>query len=107
LIQIANLYTYNDYNKVSFSPEQEEAICRIVSGDNVAKLELVKTCMDLVVKFANWYSFEYGTSFSQLVQIGVLTVIRTAEKFYGSENTDFNNYLSQEIMKAMMVSAKR
>ncbi len=105
MIQIAN--PCRDYSKVSFSPEQEEAICRIVSGDTVAKLELVKTCMDLVVKFANWYSFEYGASFSQLVQIGVLTVIRTAEKFYGSENTDFNNYLSQEIMKAMMGSAKR
>jgi len=107
LIQIANSYTHSDYSKVSFSPEQEEAICRIVSGDIIAKLELVKTCMDLVVKFANWYSFEYGTPFSQLVQIGVLTVIRTAEKFYGSENTNFNDYLSQEIMKAMMGSAKR
>jgi DNA-directed RNA polymerase specialized sigma subunit len=107
LIQIANSYTYRDCGKVSFSPEQEEAICRIVSGDIVAKLELVKTCMDLVVKFANWYSFEYGTPFSQLVHIGVLTVIRTAEKFYGSENTNFNDYLSQEIMKAMMGSAKR
>jgi len=59
------------------------------------------------IKFANWYALEYGTSFSQLVQIGVLTVVRTAEKFCGSENTSFTDYLSQELMKAMMGSSKR
>ena len=48
MIQIANPYINRDYGKVSFSPEQEEAICRTVSDDIVAKLELVKTCMDLV-----------------------------------------------------------
>ena len=107
MIQIASTHTYKDFGKVSFSPEQEEAICRIVSGDIVAKLELVKTCMDLVVKFANWYAFEYGTPFSQLVQIGVYTVVKAAERFYGSVDTSFTDYLSQELMKAMIAFSKR
>jgi DNA-directed RNA polymerase specialized sigma subunit len=106
LIQIADLYTYKDYRKISFSPEQEEAICRTVSDDVVARLELVKTCMDLVVKLANWYALESGMPFSRLVQVGVIAVVRSAERYCDSEKTSFVDYLSQELMKAMMESSK-
>lgn len=106
MIQIANPYTYKDYGKISFSPEQEEAICRKVSGDVIARLELVKTCMDLVIKFANWYALENGMPFSKLVQIGVLTVVKSAERYCSSEKISFADYLSQELMKAMMESSK-
>ena len=102
MINIANPHIYKDYRKISFSPEQEEAICRTVSSDVVARLELVKTCMDLVVKFANWYALESGMPFSKLIQIGVITVVKSAERYGGSEKTNFVDYLSQELLKAMM-----
>jgi DNA-directed RNA polymerase specialized sigma subunit len=106
LIQLINPYICRDYNKVSFSPEQEEAICKVVPKDAIARLELVKTCMELVVKFANWYASESGKPFNQLVQAGVLAVVRSAENFSNSKESSFNDYISQEIMRAMSSSPK-
>jgi len=106
LIQLVNPYTCKDYNKVSFSPEQEEAICGISAKDSISKLELVKTCMDIVIKLAKWYSTESGIPFDQLVQAGVLAVVRSAGNFCNSEESNFNDYISQEIMKAMINLSK-
>lgn len=106
MIQFVNPYTCKDYNKISFSPEQEEAICRISAQDSVSKLELVKTCMDIVIKLARWYSTESGIPLDQLVQTGILTVVKSAGNFCNSEEDSFNDYISQEIMKAMINLSK-
>lgn len=106
MIQFVNPYTCKDYNKISFSPEQEEAICQISAQDSMSKLELVKTCMDIVIKLARWYSTESGLPFDQLVQTGILTVVKSARNFSKSDEVSFNDYISQEIMKAMMNLSK-
>jgi DNA-directed RNA polymerase specialized sigma subunit len=106
LIQLMNPYICRDYDKVSFSPEQEEAICKVVPKDAIARLELVKTCMELVVKFANWHASESGKPFNQLVQSGILAVVKSAENYCNSEKSSFSDYISQEIMRAMSDSSK-
>lgn len=101
-IQEFGAYINKEYSDISFSPEQEESICKKVSGDALVRLEFVKTCIELIVKLAKWYSFENGVPFSQLVQIGVMAVIRASDSFNISEKIGFVDYLSHEIMKAMI-----
>jgi len=106
LIQLMNPYICRDYNKVSFSPEQEEMICKVVPKDAIARLELVKTCMEIVVKFANWYASESGVPFNQLVQAGISAVVRSAQNFNKSKECSFTDYISKEIMRSMSSLSK-
>lgn len=101
-IEIMSPYMERKYNNISFSPEEEEPISKLASGDIIAKLELVKNCMDLVVKLANWFSSENELPFQQVLQAGVSAVIRAAESFDSSKKMSFIDYASQEIVKAMM-----
>jgi len=93
------------YNECQFSPIEEEKICNIAAGDIVAKLEMVKACMDLVVKLAKWYALENGVLFSQMVRVGVFAIIKAAESFDGSGEKDFIDYAGQQIVKAMIQSS--
>ena len=102
LMQEFSPYTLRGYTEISFSPEQEEKICSRVSGDVILKLELVKNCVEMIVKLAKWYSLENGVPLSQLIQIGVLAVVRAAENFCNSEDISFVDYLCNEVMRAMM-----
>lgn len=101
MIETVSFCMSRKYEGISFSPEEEEAIHRIAEGDTVAKLKLVKACMDLVVKLANWYALENQKQFSQMVQIGILEVVRAAERFDASQPIEFIDYAAQEIIKAM------
>ncbi len=58
--------------------------------------------MDIVIKLARWYSTESGMPLDQLVQIGILTVVKSVGNFCNSKEASFNDYISQEIMKAMI-----
>lgn len=94
------------YKGMAFTPEEEEKICKITTGDVLAKLNMVKTCMNLVVKLANWYSLENSVDFAQMIQVGIMAVIKAAETFNSSEQTNFIDYASQTIVKEMMKSSK-
>jgi len=95
-------YMPKGYTEISFSPEQEEKICSRASGDVMMKLELVKICIDMIVKLASWYSLENGTPFSQLIQIGIFAVAKASENYCNSENISFVDYLCNEVMRAMI-----
>ncbi len=94
------------YKGIAFTPEDEEKICKIATGDVLAKLNMVKTCMNLVVKLANWYSLENCADFTQMIQVGIMAIIRAAETFNSSKQTNFIDYASQTIVKEMMKSSK-
>lgn len=106
LIQEFYGYTQKEYAEITFSPEQEEKICSKISDDSILKLELVKTCIDLIIKLARWYSVENSVPFPQLVQIGIMAVAKSAESFCGLENVSFIDYISGEVMKAMIRYSK-
>lgn len=94
------------YKGIAFTPEDEEKICKIATGDVLAKLNMVKTCMNLVVKLANWYSLENSVEFTQMIQVGIMAVIKAAETFNSSEQINFIDYASQTIIKEMIKSSK-
>lgn len=102
LIQEYNQYAQKEYTEITFSPEQEERICRSISGDSIVKLELVKTCIELIIKLARWYSVENSVPFPQLVQIGIHAVVKGAEDFCNSGDAGFVDYLCGEVMRAMI-----
>lgn len=89
-------------NYVLFSPEQEEIIYKKASDNISPKESLIKTCMDIVLKMAHWYALENGKSFLQMLKIGELAVIKAIEKYDNSMRMGFINYISYEILKAMM-----
>ncbi len=94
------------YKEIAFTAEEEEKICRITTGDVIAKLNMVKTCMNLVVKLANWYAIENGVQFQRMVKVGIMAIIKAAETFNSPEQTNFIDYASQMIVKEMMSSSK-
>lgn len=94
------------YKGIAFTSEEEEKICKIAEGDVLAKLNMVKTCMDLVIKLANWYSLENGIEFTKMIQVGVMAIIRAAETFDLSKQTNFIDYASQMIVKEMVKTSK-
>jgi len=81
--------------------EERELVYRVASGDVEAKLELVKEHLDLVVEVAAGYTTETGRSFSQMVQIGTLAVIKAVNEFHHSQETPFIQHVRCEITKAM------
>lgn len=90
-----------EYGSVSFSSEEEKLICSSISGDVLAKVELVKSCIDIVLRSARWYSMETGKPISQNIQTGILAVVKAAETFHHSQHIKFIDYVSQEVIKAM------
>jgi len=106
LIKEFNQYTQKEYTEITFSPEQEERICSRISGDTVVKLDLVKTCIELIIKLARWYSVENSVPFPQLVQIGILAIVKAAEDFCSSDDVGFIDYLCGEVMRAMIKYSK-
>ncbi len=100
------IFVTHKYKEIAFTSEEEEKICRIATGDVIVKLNMVKTCMNLVVKLANWYSQENEVPFSRMVQVGIMAIIKAAENFDVSEQTNFIDYASQVIIKEMIKSSK-
>lgn len=80
---------------------ERELISRAAAGDVEAKLQLVKTHLDLVVEFAAGYSSETGKPFSQMVQVGASTVIKAADNFHRSQQDEFADHLRLELTRAM------
>lgn len=103
---LSDIFITHKYKEIAFTSEEEEKICRIAKGDVLAKLNMVKTCMDLVVKLANWYSIENYVEFAQMVQVGIMAIIKAAESFNSSGQTNFIDYASQIVVKEMIKSSK-
>ena len=87
---------------VLFSSKQEEMIHKVAPDYISSKEFIIKTCMDLVSKMSYWYALENGKSFSQMMKIGELAVINAVERLNNSKRIDFVNFISQEILKAMI-----
>jgi len=91
---------------VLFSSEQEEMIYKKASDNISSKESLIKTYIDLVAKMAHWYALENGKSFAQMLKIGEMAVIKAIERFNNSMQIGFANYVSHEILKAMMEESR-
>lgn len=102
----SEIFATHKYKEIAFTSEEEEKICKIVADDVIAKLNIVKTCMNLAVKLASWYSQENGVQFSQMVRVGIMAIIKAAENFNTSEQINFIDYASQMIVKEMVKSSK-
>ena len=96
-----NLMIYN-YNQalLSFTDEPNQP----TSIDILEKLKFVKANMDLIIKLAAWYSIETNIPFSQMLKVGISTVIKSA-KSYRDHQIEFGEYLKKEISSAMSKSS--
>jgi DNA-directed RNA polymerase specialized sigma subunit len=70
------------------------------SIDILEKLKLVKSNMNLVINLATWYSTDTEKPFSQMLKVGISSVIKSAKTFCGNHN-EFGAYLEKEISDAM------
>jgi len=75
----------NFYSDTSIAFEKNHA------EDILAKLELVKSNMAMIVELSNWYSLETGNSFSQMLRIGIMSVIESAKSFNNFDHTFMKN----------------
>jgi len=96
-----NLMIYN-YNQalLSFTDEPNQP----TSIDILEKLKFVKANMDLIINLAAWYSIETNRPFSQMLKIGISSVIKSA-KSYRDHQIEFGEYLKKEISSAMSKSS--
>jgi len=75
------------------------------SIDILERLKLVKSNMDLVVSLATWYSIGEEKLFSQMLKVGISSVVKSARTFSG-HRTEFGEYLKKEISNAMLKFSK-
>ena len=80
---------------------EEELIFSAASGDTGAKLKLVKAYMDLVVEVASQYASAIGLPFPQMVQAGVLSVIKAADRSHFSRQSEFVDLVREEFTSAV------
>jgi len=67
ITDVANFY---GNTKIAFEKDYAE--------DILAKLELVKSNLAMIIELSNWYAVETGNSFSQMLKIGIMSVIESA-----------------------------
>jgi hypothetical protein len=92
-----NLMLYNNYQALlSFTDETSQP----KSIDILEKLKIVKANMDLIINLAAWYSIETNKPFSQMLRIGISSVIKSA-KAYRDPQIEFGEYLKKEISFSM------
>lgn len=91
-----------EYPKYKFSAEEEQKLLKMMNGDILQRLEMVKTCMDLVVKMARWFALENGVDFSEMVRTGIQAIIKFAETYDSSKCGSFGDYIAQKIATEMI-----
>jgi hypothetical protein len=96
-----NLMIYNNYQTLlSFTDETNQPM----SVDVLEKLKIVKANMDLIINLAAWYSIETNKPFSQMLRIGISSVIKSV-KVYRDYQIEFSEYLKKEISSSMSKSS--
>jgi len=103
LVEALDLNTLKGYKGASFmiGNGDEELIRKVAKGDAEAKLNLVKDYLDLIVEIAAEHSKRNGKSFFQLIQAGILAIIRAAEKSCNNSHICFIDCARDEISKSM------
>jgi hypothetical protein len=77
------------------------------SNEILEKLQTVKYHTDLVIYFAAWYARETGKPFSQMLKVGLLTLIKSAKTRYIYNHVEFSNHLKNEITSAMLEFSRK
>lgn len=89
--------------------EEKELAYRIEEGDAVARDQLIRANLRLVVKIARGYQGK-GLGFQDLIAEGNLGLMRAVEAFDPRRNTRFSTYatywIRQTIKRALMSSAR-
>jgi DNA-directed RNA polymerase specialized sigma subunit len=96
---------YNNKVSLPFMGELSNISDKSSSTDILERLKLVKSNMDLVVRLAAWHAVETGKPFSQMLRIGISSVVKSAKTFNG-HHTEFSDYLKKEISDAMLKSSR-
>jgi DNA-directed RNA polymerase specialized sigma subunit len=96
---------YNNKVSLPFMGELSDISDKSSSTDILERLKLVKSNMDLVVRLAAWHAVETGKPFSQMLRIGISSVVKSAKTFNG-HHTEFSDYLKKEISDAMLKSSR-
>ena len=78
-----------------------ELLQKVCLGNAEARLQLVKSYLNLVVEIAAAYAAKTGKPFSQFVKVGAMAITRAANDFQCSQRIGFDEYVKLHIIKAM------
>lgn len=96
------------YFDLSFNEDSSDVniyeVYKSASGDVVSKLKLVKDCMDELVNLAGMYADETGKPFSEMLQTGIMSIVKSAKNYRNAQEIPFVDYVRQEMIRAMMSS---
>lgn len=81
--------------------EEIELLRRACLGDAEARLQLVKEYLNLVVELAAGCASKTGRPFSQMVKTGTTAVIKAADDFHCSQESEFSDHVILRVTKAM------
>lgn len=80
---------------------KSELLSKAASGDVMAKLDLVKSHLNLIEDIVKDYASDSDIPLPQMLQIGTIAFIKALNKFNYSHYTEFLNHVRQEIINLM------
>lgn len=84
--------------------EEKELAKKISAGDKRAKEILILSNIRLVIRMARKYSHREGVSLSDLIQDGIIGLLRASEKFDWKRGNRFSTYACWWIQQAILQS---
>ncbi len=106
LSNIENSFGAGIYKGMPIMIEKEdqnksELLSKAASGDVMAKLDLVKSHLNLIEDIVKDYTSDSGIPLSQMLQIGTMAFIKALNKSNYSRYAEFLDNVRQEIINLM------
>ena len=86
--------------KLLSADEEYDLSLRLKNGDTIARKELIKANLRLVVSIAKKYNYK-GVSFGEIVQEGNIALIRAVDKYNPLKGFKFSTYATECIKNAI------
>lgn len=100
--KIIDLETIQKHRRVMFmSKEDAKPLHKACLGNAEARLQLVKSYLNLVVELAAEYARQTEKPFPQMVKAGTLAVVRAADNFHCHEQVEFHEHVKFHVSRAM------